>query len=396
MQLLQLLSVTFASKILLVDGKLHNNKTDNQVKKGRIFSLFSIVQFPNDECTSTDTTYPCGLCVTSSECSSGSGTVFGTCASGFGTCCVFKVSATKSEVTKNLTYITNPGFPSAYATDVAGTTYTINKVNSDVCRIKLTYEKFQTTGPEVIIITTDGQCITDRLELTTTAAAIAPTVGDPGAYGDYPYLCGILDGQHSYLDVGCALDATTGVCTDDTATLKFTLANSNTYKIKVTQYSCQDQYVKDQAGCFQYFTGITGTVKSYNYADSTSPMHLAAQNYKACVRQEEGMCCIEWKAADWAVNAATCADADNRCVTAEKCGDDYVLIPDGANPGTDPTTFDRYCGVALHAGGTPAVNEKVISCTLPFTLGFVSEKTSNEGTAAGKRGFSVSYTQSTC
>ena len=44
------------------------------------------------------------------------------------------------------------------------------------------------------------------------------------------------DDVSAYLDVGCALDATTGVCTDDTATLKFTLANSNTYKIKVNTW----------------------------------------------------------------------------------------------------------------------------------------------------------------
>ena len=59
-------------------------------RSGRVFSLFSIVQFPNSACTSTSSTYSNGTCLTNSECSSKGGSAQGNCASGFGVCCICK------------------------------------------------------------------------------------------------------------------------------------------------------------------------------------------------------------------------------------------------------------------------------------------------------------------
>lgn len=39
------------------------------------------------------------------------------------------------------------------------------------------------------------------------------------------------------------------------------------------------------AGCTQYFTGLSGSFKSYNHANGQI---LAAQSYKHCFRQEKG------------------------------------------------------------------------------------------------------------
>ena len=47
-----------------------------------LFSLFSIVQFQNDECTSVSSSTTLGTCFTSSECSAKSGTASGNCAAG--------------------------------------------------------------------------------------------------------------------------------------------------------------------------------------------------------------------------------------------------------------------------------------------------------------------------
>ena len=44
-------------------------------------------------------------------------------------------------------------------------------------------------------------------------------------------------------------------------------------------------------GCLQYYTGLTGSVASFNYANRR---HLAGLNYDACIRQEKGMCSILW------------------------------------------------------------------------------------------------------
>ena len=49
-----------------------------------VFSLFSIVQFPNDECATNDINVKTGVCTTSTECTDNSGVESGTCASGFG------------------------------------------------------------------------------------------------------------------------------------------------------------------------------------------------------------------------------------------------------------------------------------------------------------------------
>ena len=94
----------------------------------------------------------------------------------------------------------------------------------------------------------------------------------------------------------------------DTATLSFTLGDTtnNQYKIKVTQYSCNDVDVATSAGCLQYFTGVTGTIDSYNLANT---VQLATLDYQNCIRQEEGYCCIEYTVISYKLGAITCANA---------------------------------------------------------------------------------------
>ena len=99
-------------------------------------SLFS-VQFPNDDCTSSSSSTTTGTCYSSSECTSRSGTASGTCAAGFGVCCVISTSTCGSTVSTNNTYIRNPGYPSSYTPTSTGTcTVTIKKVSDDVCQLR--------------------------------------------------------------------------------------------------------------------------------------------------------------------------------------------------------------------------------------------------------------------
>ena len=53
------------------------------------FSLFSIVQFPNQQCTASSSSTTYGTCYTSSECTSKGGSSDGNCAAGFGVCCKY-------------------------------------------------------------------------------------------------------------------------------------------------------------------------------------------------------------------------------------------------------------------------------------------------------------------
>jgi len=383
------------------------NGTKSSDRKGRIFSLFSIVQFPNKACSSTSGTYSNGTCYTAGECSSKGGSSQGNCAAGFGVCCIFSVSTTASSVSENCTYIVNPNYPSNYAPTSTPTTvtYTINKCSNDICRIRLDYDSFVLDGPVTTIvgnIATSGQCSTDRLTMTTTDRTNVPATGATATYGHYPYLCGTNTGYHSYLDLSCT--------STDSATLSFTIggATNNQWKIKVTQYSCNDPGVASQQGCFQYHEGITGTLQSYNFAGGNQ---LVGQNYKHCIRQEEGYCCIQYSVISYdmggglADTITTCATGGiggaNRCSGASLCSMDFIIIPGAGhsttgNPGSQET-YERFCGLNLNALGFPNTNQPIISCECPFELSHITGIEALSGTAANSAdppvGFSLSYSQ---
>ena len=209
---------------LFLSSSLASNEVKNatESRKGKIFSLFSIVQFPNLACTTTSGTYTNGTCFTQSECSAKGGSAQGNCAAGFGVCCVFTVSSSGSKITENCTYLVNPGYPSNYVpTSTPNTlTYTISKCQDDICRIRLDYDTFTLTSPKSGTAATEGQCSTDQLVFTTTAESNKPgIVTTANNYGNYPMLCGTNTGLHSYLD----LSATS----TDEATLTFKIGRAH-------------------------------------------------------------------------------------------------------------------------------------------------------------------------
>ena len=101
----------------------------------RVLSIFSVVKFPNDVCSSASNLN--GTCYTASECTSLGGTASGSCASSFGVCCVFTLSC-GGRTSSNNTYATITTFSTTSDTDPC--TYTYCKCNDDVC--KLRYQNF--------------------------------------------------------------------------------------------------------------------------------------------------------------------------------------------------------------------------------------------------------------
>ena len=87
----------------------------------RQFSLFSVVQFDNVECQSSDATSstPKGVCYTATECTDRKGVNIGNCAQGFGVCCMVKTSECGSTVSQNCSYVQNPSFPTVYSPTAA-------------------------------------------------------------------------------------------------------------------------------------------------------------------------------------------------------------------------------------------------------------------------------------
>ena len=90
------------------------------------FSLFSLVQFPNSECTSSSSTQ--GTCYTNSECTTRGGTADGSCASGFGTCCTF-ANDCNTETSQNGTYFNSPTTISLVCSLM------INPMNDNICQV---------------------------------------------------------------------------------------------------------------------------------------------------------------------------------------------------------------------------------------------------------------------
>ena len=82
---------------------------------------------------------------------------------------------------------------------------------------------------------------------------------------------------------------------------------------------------------------MTGVIQSYNFAGAAQ---LQGQNYKNCIRREEGYCCIQYTVNSYAVDDTTCANAAaNRCSGASVCTVDYIIIPN-TNP-SDVVNYDR-------------------------------------------------------
>jgi hypothetical protein len=237
--------------------------------KGKAFSLFSVVTFKNEECTTTMDPTMNGICQSTSDCTDTGGTASGNCASGFGVCCFHKVdddcTGNQQAVNNNVTYIQSPNFPTAL-TGVGSAvtcTYTITG-GSNICQIRLDFDTLVLDSPGA-----DGAIAAiDRIAITA-----------PG--NTLPLLGGINTGQHVYLDTARA--------TGTAATVVITtvgLVASRTWKIKVRTLECSSASLAP-AGCAQYHTGAGGRIRSPN---SATPQLQVNLDYRICVRQEKGYC----------------------------------------------------------------------------------------------------------
>jgi len=364
-------------------------------REGKIFSLFTIVNFKNEPCQSTDslasgsTQYRNGTCFTASECGSKGGSSKGSCAAGFGVCCIFtKNSDSDTTVNYNDTYLQNPNYPSAYG-ETNTLTYTINKCSNDICWLRLDFETFTTVGP------TDteemaGYTCTDMMTVTTSSGQSVPT------------LCGDLTGQHIYIDLG------TG--SSDSANLALAFSGTNTnrkWDIKVAQIPCGARYAPPN-GCLQYQTGITGQITTFNFPTTSGP-HLPSQDYSHCIRQEQGFCCVEY---------SVCSDSDDQfsldnevvvgdaaAITGTSCfltdattvaSGDYITIEASGNDCNVPTN-SKYCGQKLNAQNTLTFSTPICDCTAPFAVGIYTDANQDTKSATiANRGVCLNYRQLPC
>merc|ERR1719262_1542553 len=220
----------------------------------RILPLFNVVQFKTDECQAT-----------SSETGGDYSGLKGTCAAGFGVCCVKTLYACGGTVSHNNTYIGNVGYPTVLAAGANSCAYTVTR-DGEICQIRLDFQDV------FLVIGTNG--------ITTAAGAGGAIAAAGGSGHEPPNVSGELTGQHMYVEVKDQ---------DPTITIT-TLASNNNQKwnIRVQQIPCNDPW-KALKDCTQWFTANTGTVRSYN-ARATTKKELGGQDMTICIRQNVGMC----------------------------------------------------------------------------------------------------------
>ena len=67
---------------------------------------------------------------------------------------------------------------------------------------------------------------------------------------------------------------------------------ARTWKIRISQIPCSSIY-RAEEGCLQYYTGVSGQIKSFNY-NPVSGLQLSNQDYSMCIRMERNFCGIQY------------------------------------------------------------------------------------------------------
>jgi len=358
--------------VLLSDihGVLSNDAGSQELttREKRVIPLLSVVRFKNEECSpptgSAAPTGTDGVCYSSTECTSKGGTAAGSCASGFGICCYLSVTACGGTVNDNSTYISNVGYPSTVTSATSGScTYTINYCSTEICQIRLYFNKMVLAQP------------TASSGLIDTWVTAGPTSNNPPAIG------GTNTGYHMYFEVAPATSSSTitvNIATSDTSTAR-------SWNVKVDQIECYNK-AKAPTGCTQYFTSTAGTMDSYNYSNGELP----AQEVSYCVRKNAGTTQIQYTEAGttaFIVGATTAAASTDACAIAA------VFIPQTVTSGSASTNNDFVCQGTFtpkDADTTPGVFTQVNTYRLYHRR--VAQATT--AFASGITGFRINYNSS--
>jgi len=273
-----------------------------------------------------------------------------------------------------MTYIQNPGFPSAHAAVTAALSYTYTlQASADISQIRLDFHTGIFAQPD----TATGACATD---IVTTVGAAGPSTNT---------LCGVLTGQHMYLEsTGAATNANTV-----TIALPVTAAPVANWKILVRMIEKGNPTIINKPpGCLQWYTGLSGQVTSLNYNNNGALGHMNDDDYKVCIRPEGSNNCVEWRGAggtidDFAIDEARVTAAAAAATVGVTCTETAVIIPNKA------VAAPYYCG-----GIFSSLNGATASGTVTSDEHYINVlAVDGAGTrvVAGS-GFNLLYTQTTC
>ncbi|XP_040580159.2 uncharacterized protein [Lepeophtheirus salmonis] len=292
------------------------------------------------------------------------GSTNGNCASGFGVCCVFSTNTCGSTVTQNVSFIRNPGFPSALNSPQT-CSFTIQRLNTNICQLRLDFVKLSTAEAS------DGTCgissggaVGTGDEITVTSASGFNPPGIGGLCGDN------MDGQHMYVEFGSGNSITWSIVVGSDTSV------NRLWNIKTSQIPCNSNF-KAPNGCVQYFTGSSGTISSYNRAGQRLPVGSTYQN---CIRREDGKCAIEYRSNFFTLGAI----ATSQVAACTAAG---ITIP-----GAVGTTTNTFCQTKFNAINAQTVNGVIRSEEIPFRLGVAVQDAGN----ANLEGFELTYNQIPC
>jgi len=408
----------FVFLFFLTIGLVNCYETISKNREGRVFSLFNIVKFDNAPCSSSESLTTSstgssnynGTCFSSSECSDKGGKSKGSCAAGFGVCCLFLLNTdTATTISYNNSYIQNPGFPTALS-EAKSITYTVNKCSDDICFLRLDFEQFDISGP-INSCEADSQGCAAWVD-TGIADGGGCTVDKMAVKGStdgfVPDICGLNNGQHIYVpmgEVGSTTSATVEFTTTGTASV------SRNWNILVSQIPCSKSYTPP-SGCLQYFTGTSGKIKTFNFDGGDTTTHLANQNYQACIRQAVGMCCNQYTVCDGTSETLPFSiypNSDSKtAMSPTLCIQDYITIEGGTSvcstgPNTG-TTRSKFCGTLFSLDLTSKTTDMpVCDCTPSFAVGVVTDaltdnknKVNDAALGIRSRGVCLNFMQMPC
>ncbi|XP_037081346.1 uncharacterized protein LOC119102083 [Pollicipes pollicipes] len=347
-----------------------------------ILPLLTLLRFSNSACQvdEADGFTASGTCYLPAECSSRGGLARGSCALGFGVCCVYTLSC-GGTTSQNGTFFVNPQYP---ATGTAARTcvFTVQKASTDVTQLRLDLLEFETAPP------TDGNCNTEEF-----------TVTGQNTNGPVPGICGQNSGQHMYVEVG-----------DVSGPVQLRMVTSSgptphRWRVKVTQYA-RASPARAPHHCLQHYTGQMGQFESFNFAaaGSAGEGYLNNLNYIICIRKEAGFCSITYGVDRFdrfsqpetfdIFNARTSVvggvlvvssnvPAGQAGIGPTQCTDDYILL-----------SADRLCGDRLNDGSFNSLLTEHADVTDntdgPFVIKVVT------GPSIVGAGFRLFYRQNAC
>lgn len=76
------------------------------------------------------------------------------------------------------------------------------------------------------------------------------------------------------------------------------------WRIRISQIECTS-IAKADSGCLQFYTGVYGQVKSFNF-DANVGSQLSNQDYSICIRTERNFCSIQYTACKDAMSKLFC------------------------------------------------------------------------------------------